>query len=417
VSVEEVGTPRVTVDRVKLSSLTWSVFVPMVLYGTGAGAGAPMFALRALDLGASVGMAGLVVALSGLGMVLTDLPAGRIVARVGERGAIGLGTVLGLAGVLAAIAAPNLTVLAVGMLLTGASGAVWGLARQTYIAAVVPPEVRGRALSALAGSHRLGFFAGPFLGAGLVHAMGPNGALWLQCATTALAGLAMVAMRDVSGGRGDVHTLTSVIAENRRVLGTLGTAALLTGAARAARQSLLPLWAAHIGLSPVATSLIFGISGAVDVLMSYPAGVLMDRFGRRATGVPSMLCFALGYAVLPFTHTAVTAGIAAALLGLANGISNGLIMTVGTDVAPPGKRAEFLGAWRLTHDVGMFTGPLAVGAISALALLGAASIVLAAASVAGAAAMYRWFPVGPGGVGVRPPDRHRVRTVSDESRV
>ncbi|WP_084495948.1 MFS transporter [Nocardia shimofusensis] len=398
-SIEEVAAPRVTADRVKLSSLTWSVFVPMVLYGAGAGAAAPMFALRALELGASVGMAGLVVALSGLGMVLTDLPAGRIVARVGERGAIGLGTALGLAGVLAAIAAPNPAVLAVGMLLTGASGAVWGLARQTYIAAVVPPRERGRALSVLAGSHRLGFFAGPFLGAGLVHAMGPNGALWLQCATTALAGLAMIAVRDVSSGGGAGHTLTSVVVENRRVLGTLGSAALLTGAARAARQSLLPLWAAHIGLSPVTTSLIFGISGAVDVLLSYPAGVFMDRFGRRATGVPSMLCFGLGYAVLPFTHTAVTTGIAAVLLGLANGISNGLIMTVGVDVAPPGKQAEFLGAWRLTHDIGMFAGPLAIGAISALAVLGAASIVLAGSALAGAWAMYRWFPAGPGGVG------------------
>lgn len=397
-SIDEVAGPRVRVDRVRLSSLTWSVFAPMVLYGAGAGAAAPMFALRALELGASVGMAGLIVALSGLGMVLTDLPAGRIVARVGERGAIGLGTALGLTGVGAAIAAPNPIVLAAGMLLTGASGAVWGLARQTYIAAVVPPPERGRALSVLAGSHRLGYFAGPFLGAGLVHAMGPDGALWLQCATTALAGLAMIVVRDVSSG-GGTHTLISVVVENRRVLGTLGSAALLTGAARAARQSLLPLWAAHIGLGPVTTSLIFGISGAIDVLMSYPAGVVMDRFGRRATGVPSMLCFALGYATLPFTHTAVTAGIAGMLLGLANGIGNGLIMTVGADVAPPGKQAEFLGAWRLTHDIGMFTGPLAIGAISALAALGAASIALAGSALAGAWAMYRWFPVGPGGVG------------------
>ncbi|MBF6387966.1 MFS transporter [Nocardia farcinica] len=400
-----------TVCSVRLRSLTWSVFVPMALYGTGAGAAAPMYALRALDLGASAGLAGLVVSLSGLGMVLTDLPAGRVVARVGERGAIGLGSLLGLAGVLAAILAPNLAVLAAGMLLNGAAGAVWGLARQSYLVAVVSPGDRGRALSTLAGAHRLGFFCGPFLGAGLVHVMGPNGGLWLQCVTTLLAGLAMVAVRDV-GGESGTHPLSSVVVENRRLLGTLGSAALLTGAARAARQALLPLWAAHIGLSPVATSLIFGIAGAVDVLMSYPAGIWLDRYGRRATGIPSMLCFALGYAALPFTGSALTAGAAAVLLGLANGISNGLIMTVGADVAPPDRRAEFLGAWRLTHDIGMFAGPVAVGAISALAVLGAASFALALAAGAGAWTMYRWFPAGRAAVDRPRPDSGRTRLLS-----
>ncbi|WP_431970644.1 MFS transporter [Nocardia sp. bgisy134] len=390
--------PALADAPVRLRSLTWSVFVPMGLYGTGAGAAAPMYALRALDLGASVGLAGVIVALGGLGMVLTDLPAGRIVARIGERGAIGLGSLLGLVGILAAILAPNLGVLAAGMLLNGAAGAVWGLARQTYIVAVVPPADRGRALSTLAGAHRLGFFCGPFLGAGLVHGMGPNGALWLQCVTTVLAGFAMVAIRDIDDAASGGHTLRSVVVENRRLLGTLGSAALLTGAARASRQALLPLWAAHIGLSPTATSLIFGVSGAVDVLMSYPAGVWLDRRGRRATGVPSMICFAAGYAVLPWTGTAVTMGLAAVLLGLANGISNGLIMTVGADVAPEDRRAEFLGAWRLTHDVGMFAGPIAVGVISSVAVLGAAAFALAVSAAAGAVAMYRWFP-GVVGVG------------------
>ncbi|WP_435592434.1 MFS transporter [Nocardia sp. bgisy118] len=390
--------PALADAPVRLRSLTWSVFVPMGLYGTGAGAAAPMYALRALDLGASVGLAGVIVALGGLGMVLTDLPAGRIVARIGERGAIGLGSLLGLVGILAAILAPNLGVLAAGMLLNGAAGAVWGLARQTYIVAVVLPADRGRALSTLAGAHRLGFFCGPFLGAGLVHGMGPNGALWLQCVTTVLAGFAMVAIRDFDDAASGGHTLRSVVVENRRLLGTLGSAALLTGAARASRQALLPLWAAHIGLSPTATSLIFGVSGAVDVLMSYPAGVWLDRRGRRATGVPSMICFAAGYAVLPWTGTAVTMGLAAVLLGLANGISNGLIMTVGADVAPEDRRAEFLGAWRLTHDVGMFAGPIAVGVISSVAVLGAAAFALAVSAAAGAVAMYRWFP-GVVGVG------------------
>ncbi|MFE7742093.1 MFS transporter [Nocardia sp. NPDC057455] len=379
---------------VRLRSLTWTVFVPMVVYGVGSGAAAPMYALRALDLGASAAIAGVIVALSGLGMVLTDLPAGRVVARIGERGALAVGSVLGAVGVLAAIVAPNVGVLALAMLLNGAAGAVWGLARQTYLVAVVPTAELGRAMSTLAGSMRLGFFCGPFLGAAVVHSLGPNGALWLQLVTTVISGAAMAAIRspEAAGGAGERHSLGAVVVEHRRVLGTLGSAALLVGAARAARLALLPLWAAHIGSSASTTSLVFGAAGAVDVLMSYPAGVWLDRYGRRATGVPSMLLFALGFGALPFTSSVLGLGCAAVLLGLANGLSNGLIMTVGADVAPEGQRAEFLGAWRLTHDIGMFAGPVAVGAISALTVLGGASIALAVTAAAGAYTMHRWFP-------------------------
>ncbi|WP_280252851.1 MFS transporter [Nocardia abscessus] len=392
---------------VRLRSLTWTVFVPMVVYGIGSGAAAPMYALRALDLGASAGLAGVIVALSGLGMVLTDLPAGRVVASIGERGALAVGSVLGAVGVLAAIVAPNVGVLALGMLLNGAAGAVWGLARQSYLVAVVPVGDLGRAMSTLAGSMRLGFFCGPFLGAAVVHSLGPNGALWLQLVTTVISGAAMAAIRspDGSGGAGARHSLSAVVIEHRRTLGTLGLAALLVGAARAARLALLPLWAASIGLSASTTSLVFGVAGAVDVLMSYPAGVWLDRYGRRATGVPSMILFALGFGALPFTSSVLGLGCAAVLLGLANGVSNGLIMTVGADVAPDGQRAEFLGAWRLTHDIGMFAGPVAVGAISALTVLGGAAVALALTAAAGAYAMHRWFP----GV-VQPMRRPQERT-------
>ncbi|KAF0844988.1 MFS transporter [Nocardia caishijiensis] len=380
---------------VRLRTLVLPVFAPMVLYGIGTGAAAPMYALRALDLGASAGAAGLIVALSGLGMVLTDLPAGRVVARIGERAAIGVGSGLGLVGVLAAILAPNLAVLAVGLLLIGSAGAVWGLARQTYLVSVVAPRQRGRAMSTLAGAHRLGFFCGPFLGAALVHGFGPVGALWLQLVTTVVAAAAMVTIRAAAPtDPSALRPLHTVVSENRTALGTLGLAAVAVGAARASRSALLPLWAVHLGIDAATTSLLFGLAGAIDVLMSYPAGVWLDRAGSRVTGVACGLCFAVGYAALPFTDSVLTMGAATMLLGLANGLSNGLIMTVGAFAAPPDRRAEFLGAWRVTHDAGMFAGPVAVGLVGALAGLSAAGGLLAVALGVGTVAMYRWFP-GP----------------------
>ncbi|UGT45363.1 MFS transporter [Nocardia yamanashiensis] len=377
---------------VRLRGLAWQVFVPTVVFGMGAGAAAPMYPLRALELGATAGPAGLVVALSGFGMILADLPAGQLIARIGERRAIAGSSVCGAIGVLLAIFAPNLGVLAVGILCTGAAAALWGLARQTYLVAVVSPGDRGRALSALAGSQRFGTFAGPFAGAGAAQLMDVTGTLWLQLVAMLVAGALMMSVRDIEEPDAVRYGLWTVLTENRRALGTLGLGALTTGAARAARTALVPLWAAHIGMSAATIGLIFGIAGAVDVLMSYPSGIWLDRYGRRATGTPALVLFAIGYAVLPLTSTAAGLCVVAVLLGFANGLSNGLIMTVGTDIAPAAQRVEFLGAWRLTHDFGMFTGPIAVGVIGGATALGGAGLALGALSLAGAASIYRWFP-------------------------
>lgn len=404
----EAGTPvatrgragvRSAAPRARLGPLVLPVFLPSAVFGLGNGAAAPMFPLRALELGASPGLAGLVVALSGFGMLLMDLPAGSLVARLGERAAIALGSAAGALGMLAAILAPNLGVFAAGMLLTGAATAVWGLARQSYVVAVVPPSDRGRVLSVFAGAMRLGFFAGPFLGAAVVHGAGPVGGLWVQFGAVVLAGALVAVMPEpgASTARRAAIGLGTVLREHRALLTTLGSGALLMGAARASRQVLLPLWAAHIGADAAVVALLFGIAGAVDVLMSYPSGLWMDRFGRRAIGVPSMLAFAAGYAALPFATSVTGLGVVALLLGVANGLSNGVIMTVGADIAPEDRRAEFLGAWRLTHDAGMFAGPIAIGVVGAVSMLGPAAAVLAVAAGAGAGAMYRWFP-GPRGV-------------------
>jgi MFS family permease len=73
------------------------------------------------------------------------------------------------------------------------------------------------------------------------------------------------------------------------------------------------------------------------------------------------------------------------LIGLGNGLSSGLMMTLGADLAPPGATGEFLGVWRLIGDVGAVMGPLLVGAVAATAGLAGGAWVL---SVAGWLAVF-----------------------------
>lgn len=382
-------------------SLFVTVHLPAAMFGLGQGAAAPVVALTARDLGASLGVAGLVVALAGLGTIIGDLPAGQLVGRLGERRAILLGSAIGAVGVALCLVADTLWLLGVGSVLTGMANAVWGLARQSYLAEVIPVARRARVMTTLTALMRLGFFLGPFLGALAILAMGVRGGFAVQLVSVLLAAFLMARLPDLPGSTaagsappgGRRVTLGEVVVAHGRLLATLGVGAFLLGLSRASRMAVLPLWADHLGIPPVTISLIFGVSAAIDVGVSYPAGVLMDRFGRRAVAVPALLVLAVGYLLLPLATSAPALGVVALVLGVGNGLSNGIIMTLGADVAPPATRAAFFGAWRLMHDSGMFVGPLTVAGLAALAPLSAAAVVVGGASLLGAAVMWRSIPV------------------------
>lgn len=383
--------------------LAWTVHVPAGVWGVAQGAAAPVVALAAREHGASLGVAGLVVALAGLGQLIGDLPAGRLVSRFGERRSIVGASVLAVAGVALCLVSWSVVSLAVGVFLAGLSQAVWGLARQTYLAEAVPFARRARVMSSVAAMMRVGFFVGPILGAAAILAVGTRGGFAVQLVAVCVTAVLMGRVPDVgrspraSAAPGDVAAreagLWRVLVEHSRLLRTLGLGAALMGLSRTARTVLLPLWADLLGVDAATTSLVFGASAALDVLVSIPAGYLMDRFGRRALAVPSLAVLATGYLTLPWAGDVASLAVVALVLGFGNGLSNGVIMTLGADVAPPAQRAEFFGAWRLLHDAGAFAGPLVVAGTALVAPLAAAALVVGATSVAGGAVFWRYVPV------------------------
>lgn len=371
----------------------WSIYLPTLLYGVGQGAIAPVVALSARDLGASIAMASLVVAAGGLGQLLGDIPAGALTARIGERRAMLLAAGLALVALIICLTATAVWALGLAILALGLAGSVWGLARQAYLAETVPLRYRARALSTLGGCLRIGMFAGPFLGAATMRYAGTDGAYLVHLGTALLAAVALLWMPDTSGGA--AQSTAGVIREHLPVLRTLGTGALLVGAVRASRQVAIPLWAQHVGLDAATTSVVYGLSGAIDMLLFYPAGSVMDRLGRKWVAVPSMLLLGLAHLLLPLTDGLGTLTGVALLMGFGNGLGSGVIMTLGADASPPVGRAQFLGAFRLFADAGWGAGPFLVAAVTAVAGLAPALVVMGATGLTAAAGMARWIPPRP----------------------
>lgn len=383
------------------------VYGPTLLVSIGAGAILPLVALAARELGASLGVAALVVAMLGIGQLVGDLPAGALAARIGERRALILACLIDVSALIGAYLAPSVILLSVAVFVAGLANAVFNLARQTYLTTAVPLRVRARAMSTLGGVFRIGSFIGPFVGAIIVTRVNIASAfVFAAVMSLAAAGLSALlpdlappesrsdgAHNDHKGADQAQPTVLSVLAKHRRILLTLGTGVLVLSAARATRQAIIPLWAEAQGLDAATTSVIFGISAGVDILLFYPGGAIMDRYGRAAVAIPAMITLGVGFVVLPLSDTALTVGAVACLMGLGNGISSGVVLTLGADSAPVEGRSQFLGGWRLCADLGNALGPLTIGAITAVATLGVAAVAMGAITWLGTGWLARFIPV------------------------
>lgn len=381
-----------------LRTVVFGAMVPSLLFGIAIGVALPIIPTSATRLGADLATAGFVAALLPIGKILADIPAGALASRIGDSNAMILAATLGLGAFAGAAVAPTLWVLEVSILALGMATAVFHLARHAYLTEITPVGHRARVLSTLGGMHRLGYFIGPFLGAVVIVSSSLRPAYWLATACVLVTLVVLLGARTPRAetpGAADAPgqaSLWRIIRENRRLLLTLGTATLLVGAVRGARQTVLPLWGESLGLDPEVISLIFGLSGAVDMLLFYPAGKVMDRFGRLWIAIPSMLLMGVAMALLPLTSTATEMSVVAGLLGLGNGLGAGIIMTIGADVAPTDGRSSFLGVWRLFQDTGDAMGPLVIAACTALGSLAAGVWVAAAFGGASSAALARWVP-------------------------
>jgi MFS family permease len=369
------------------------VYLPGALLGTAAQAVLILLPLYVIDVGGSLAAASAAVGFRGLGMMAFDLPAGLLAARYGDK-LVMLFAVLVIGGAQIAYAQTrDVALICLIAFANGAGSSSFLLGRMSYITSVCAPDARGRVIAILAGTMRGTALAGPLAGAALVEFAGFAFAFKVA-AGTALVGLIAIAVfalheqpiaRDLR-----VRSMFRLIAEYRKVFSTAGIAAIAFMLMRSARTVLIPLIGTAIGLDVGAIGFIVSASATVDIALFYPAGLIMDKFGRRSTAVPSSALMALSIAALALATGFKSLLVVALLAGVANGLSTGIVMTLGTDLAPPDRRSEFLGMWRLLTDFGTAAGPLAIGLVVAVSPIGAACLTIAGLGAAGSYTIYRY---------------------------
>ena len=414
------------------------IYGPTVLFTLGEGAVLPLFTVTAARLGADLAVAALVAAALVVGQLFGNVPAGWAVARIGERLTMTFAGLAGILGVVAMVFATSVGMLMASVFIIGFCASAFGLARHSFMTTRVPLAFRARALALLGGSWRLGMFVGPFVAAAILLATGNEqivmwffGGCLLACVALVFFGpdpeeqlqaeasaarramdattptefeleaedLMLEDTGEVSTGSIPTFERQGVFATmwaNRRVLSRVGVAAATLSSVRAARTAMLPLWGLAIGLDAEHIALIVGISGAIDFALFYASGQIMDRFGRIWAVLPSMIAMGLGFIVLAFTQEFTGPVIwfiaLSAFLALGNGLSSGILLTLGADLAPQHDPAPFLGAWRTLTDAGGAVTPLAVAGIIGVASITWASGLVGVVGLVGAVMFARWLP-------------------------
>jgi MFS family permease len=375
-------------------SIVLSLYLPTFFLSFATGLLTPIMPLYARSFEISYALVGVVLAAQGTGNLIGDIPAGIILGKFGHKLTMLIGVSMFGLCITAMSWAHTVPELITYGFLAGLGNAMWNISRHAYMTDLVPLATRGRVSATFGGINRIGTFLGPLLGGTVAATFGLRVPFLFFGAITVVAFVLSalyvnesVAPRKSRGGvRGHTIHLIEITRTYAGILTTAGIAQLLAQMIRTGRNSIIPLYAADVvGLDVQTIGLIVTLASAIDMAMFYPAGVIMDRWGRKWASAPSFLIQGIGMALVPLTMSFETLLMATLVIGFGNGIGSGTMLTLGSDLAPKESMGEFLGVWRLIGDLGGTGAPLAVGGVADLVGLAMSALVMAGVGMGAAA--------------------------------
>src|SRR5438105_4979644 len=106
------------------------------------------------------------------------------------------------------------------------------------------------------------------------------------------------------------------------------------------------------------------LSSLVGLVLAYPAGVLVDRWGRKVVIVPATAVAGLSLILFLTAPSYAWFLVACATWSVAVGISGAAPAAYAADVAPPGMNAAAMSTFRMLADLGYVVGPLVLGVVT-----------------------------------------------------
>jgi MFS family permease len=153
-----------------------------------------------------------------------------------------------------------------------------------------------------------------------------------------------------------------------------------------ARGTLLPLLGtSKFGLSPGALGGVLTLTALGGLVVIGPAAFVADRFGRKATIVPSGIVSAGGIVLMAVAPSSLWLVVGAIVTTFGTGFAGPAPAAYVGDIAPPELRGLSMGLFRSAGDVGFVVAPPLLGGLADATSIGWAMIanagLMAVASV------------------------------------
>lgn len=337
----------------------------------------PSLPLYAMSFGVSASAIGLAIAVYGLARFVIAVPSGQLADRLGRRPTLALGGLVSALGNVWCAEATAYPEFILARFVAGAGAGLILTTGQVVLADITTPERRGRTIAIYQGVFIFAVGIGPFPGGLLAEHWGLAAPFWAYGLASFMAGaVAWFCVKETRGlaGTGAIRVPghgPSFTTQIRLLTGQVGFVlvsliALMNAVARTGGLfAIIPvLGSVRLGISVAEIGVGLALGTVAGLLVAYPAGMLVDYFGRKMVIVPatvisgaSLLLFCVAPSYLWFVVACVVWGIASSIGGAAPA-------SYAADSAPSGMNAAAMSTFRMLGDFGYVAGPIALGLIA-----------------------------------------------------
>ena len=341
----------------------------------GFGAMVPSLPLYAETFGVSGAAIGLAIGVYGLARFVLAIPSGQISDKWGRKPALAIGGFLSTAGNLLSVYATDYPDFLIARFIAGAGAGMVVTTGSVILADITTPARRGRVIAIYQGTFIFAVGIGPLPGGLLAQNFGLLAPFWFCAFASFIAGsIALFSVKEtrhLARQKEIKGTVLPSLADQLKILSKNIGFVLVSGIALSHALTrtgglfnIIPIIGSfRIQLAYDEIGIALAIGSLLGLCAVYPAGVAVDRWGRKAIIVPFTFVTGISFLLFAVAETFFWFAFANALWGIASGIGGSAPAAYAADSAPPGMNASAMSLFRMLGDIGYVVGPILLGFI------------------------------------------------------
>ncbi len=346
----------------------------------------PFMAMYIVGRGGSGALYGVVYMASGIAAAVSQAAAGELADRRGRRfvmlAALGLRAVNMCALGAAVLLGAGILPLAILIVLNGILRAQYEPAASAAVTDSVAPERRVAAFGLQRMGLNFGWALGPMIGGAAVghgagEASGYGALFFVAAGATIITAFFVAQVRDArrtpaeaasAGGTRDdagrpwtLATLRAALRDNPRFFIYLGLV-FLGGIVTVQLFSTLSVYCKHeLHLSEARIGLLYGVNGALVLILQVPAVLFIERGGLRRALVFGPILYACGYVAVGLATSFLSLCVAVALITAGEVVFAPALSDMAAHLGDPRRLGRAFGLFGLMQQLGFSFGPLGGG--------------------------------------------------------